>query len=57
MTYTGMNGAIYNTITPPIGKGGEGTVYNISGNNKFVIKLYSKNNRTYPAPSRRKARC
>ena len=46
MIYAGMNGTIYNTIDPPIGKGGEGSVYKIQGNNQLVIKVYAPNNRT-----------
>src|SRR4051794_39149835 len=38
-TYVGDSG-IY-TITRPIGKGGEGTVYEISGQPDLVLKIYT----------------
>lgn len=41
MQYTGIKGTIYETIEPPIGKGGEGSVYKINGMPGSVLKVYS----------------
>ena len=41
MQYTGINGTVYETIEPPIGKGGEGSVYKIKGMPGSVLKVYS----------------
>ena len=41
MQYTGTNGTVYETIEPPIGKGGEGSVYKIKGMPGSVLKVYS----------------
>ena len=46
MQYTGTNGTKYETIEPPIGKGGEGSVYKIKGMPGSVLKVYKENNRT-----------
>ena len=41
MQFTGTNGTKYETIEPPIGKGGEGSVYKIKGMPGSVLKVYS----------------
>ncbi len=50
MTYTGGK-ATYTAIMPPIGQGGEGAVYNISGRPNHVMKIFKPEKRT---ESRRK---
>jgi serine/threonine protein kinase len=46
MTYTGIKGKQYQIIDPPLGKGGEGSVYRISGMPSYVIKVFKDNKRT-----------
>ncbi len=46
MTYKGVNGAKYTVIEPPLGKGGEGTVYTIAGMPGHVLKLFKPEKRT-----------
>ncbi len=46
MTYKGMNGTSYTVIQPHLGKGGEGTVYKISGMPNYVLKLFKDEKRT-----------
>ena len=45
-TFLGNNGKLYSIIEPALGKGGEGTVYRISGNPNLVLKIYSDSKRT-----------
>ncbi len=45
-TYTGVNGTIYTPITPALGKGGEGTVYKLSGMPNYVLKVFLDQKRT-----------
>lgn len=46
MNYVGRNGTVYCTIEPPLGKGGEGAVYNLVGSSDLVAKIFSDQNRT-----------
>lgn len=46
MLYVGKTGTKYETIEPAIGKGGEGSVYKISGMPKYVLKVFIDRNRT-----------
>lgn len=46
LTYNGKNGKTYMVIEPPIGKGGEGTVYGIIGMPDFVLKVFRDDKRT-----------
>ena len=46
MIYTGKNGKKYDTIEPPIGRGGEGSVYKIKGDSGCVLKVFNQAKRT-----------
>jgi len=46
LSYSGKNGKIYTVIDPPIGKGGEGTVYGIVGMPDYVLKVFRDDKRT-----------
>lgn len=39
-TYKGKNGKLYTVIEPAIGKGGEGSVYGITGMPDYVLKVF-----------------
>lgn len=45
-TYIGKNGKQYTATEPPIGRGGEGTVYGISGMPDYVLKVFKDGKRT-----------
>lgn len=45
-TYTGKNGKLYTVIEPALGKGGEGSVYSISGMPDYVLKVFKDDKRT-----------
>ena len=40
MTYTGTKNTRYTIIEPALGKGGEGSVYRISGMPDYVLKVF-----------------
>lgn len=44
--FWGRQGTAYNVIEPPIGKGGEGSVYRISGMPDYVLKVFIDSKRT-----------
>ncbi len=46
MTYQGKNGTVYQTLEPPVGKGGEGSVYRIQGKPDYVLKVFAPGKRT-----------
>ncbi len=46
MLYRGTNGTVYETLEPPIGKGGEGSVYRVAGKSGIVLKVLVPNRRT-----------
>ncbi len=45
-SYTGKNGKVYTVIEPAIGKGGEGSVYSITGMPDYVLKVFKIDKRT-----------
>lgn len=45
-TYRGKNGKLYSVIEPAIGKGGEGSVYGLSGMPDYVLKVFKDDKRT-----------
>ncbi|MCL2165192.1 MAG: hypothetical protein FWH55_12600 [Oscillospiraceae bacterium] len=45
-TYQGSNNQSYTTIEPPLGKGGEGSVYTIQGKPSLVAKVFTAGFRT-----------
>lgn len=45
-SYIGKSGRQYTIITPPLGKGGEGTVYKISGMPNCVLKIFADGKKT-----------
>lgn len=45
-TYIGKNGKVYAAIEPALGKGGEGSVYSVSGMSDYVIKVFKVDKRT-----------
>ena len=45
-TYKGTKGANYTIVEPALGKGGEGSVYRISGMPDYVLKIFLEKNRT-----------
>lgn len=44
--YVGLHNKRYIVSGLPLGKGGEGCVYAIDGNNRYVLKVYHANNQT-----------
>lgn len=46
ITYTGKQGKKYSIIEPAVGKGGEGSVYKISGMPDYVLKVFADSKRT-----------
>lgn len=46
MNYTGKTGKMYTTIEPALGKGGEGSVYRITGMPDYVLKAFLEVKRT-----------
>ena len=44
--YTGINGKQYAVEEPPLGKGGEGSVYRITGMPNAVLKVFIEPKRT-----------
>lgn len=46
MEYIGTTGKIYKTVDPPLGKGGEGSVYKISKMPDCVLKVFLDNKRS-----------
>lgn len=42
MVYKGLNGDTYEINEQPLGKGGEGSVYQVAGNTSYVIKIYNE---------------
>jgi len=44
--YKGLKGEYYEAVEPSLGKGGEGTIYSISGNSNYVMKILDKQRRT-----------
>jgi len=45
-TFTGKTGNSYTIIEPALGKGGEGSVYSVSGKPNYVVKVFLEKNRT-----------
>lgn len=44
-TYKGKSGKTYTAVEPPLGKGGEGTVYEVEGMPNYVLKIYAPEKR------------
>ena len=40
-TFKGKSGRTYTAVEPPLGKGGEGTVYEVEGMPGYVLKIYA----------------
>lgn len=39
-SFIGRQGKTYTVVEPPLGKGGEGTVYRIVGMTDYVLKVF-----------------
>ena len=44
-TFKGKSGRAYTDVEPPLGKGGEGTVYEVEGMPGYVLKIYAPEKR------------
>lgn len=44
-TFKGKSGRTYTAVEPPLGKGGEGTVYEVEGMPGYVLKIYASEKR------------
>lgn len=44
-TFKGKSGRTYTAVEPPLGKGGEGTVYEVEGMPGYVLKIYAPEKR------------
>lgn len=44
-TFKGKSGKTYTAVEPPLGKGGEGTVYEVEGMSGYVLKIYASEKR------------
>lgn len=44
-TFKGKSGKTYTAVEPPLGKGGEGTVYEVEGMPGYVLKIYASEKR------------